>query len=55
MLHSQNHVPLAVTAIHVEGERDREKNGPKLSNLEILKNLDTKLSHLTAIEKVEME
>ena len=44
-----------VTTVHVEGERDREKNGPKLSNSEILKNLDTKLSHLTTTEKVEME
>ena len=43
------------TAAHVEGERDREKKGPKLSNSEILKNLDTKLSHLTATEKVEVE
>ena len=34
-----------VAAAHVEGERDREK-GPKLSNSEILKNLDTKLSTL---------
>ena len=44
-----------VTAARVEGERDREKKGPKLSNSEILKNLDTKLSHLTATEKVEIE
>ena len=43
-----------VAAARVEGERDREK-GPKLSNSEILKNLDTKLSHLTATEKVEIE
>ena len=42
-------------AVHVEGERDREKNGTKLSNSEILKNLDTKLNHLTTTEKVEME
>ena len=31
----------------VEGERDRAENGPKLSNSEILKNLGTKLNHLT--------
>ena len=37
------------------GERDREKKGPKLSNSEILKNLYTKLSHLSATEKVEIE
>ena len=44
-----------VTAVHVEGERDREENGPKLSNSEILNNLHIKLSHLTATEKVEIE
>ena len=46
---------VTITVIHVEGESDRAENGPKLLNSEILKNTDTKLSHLTATEKVEME
>ena len=44
-----------VTAANVEGGRDREKKGTKLFNSEILKNLDTKLSHLTATEKEKIE
>ena len=43
-----------VAAVCVEGERDRMENGPKLSNSEILKNLVTKLSHLTSTERMEM-
>ena len=37
-----------------EEERGRVEKGPKLINLEILKNLETKLSHLTPTEKMEM-
>ena len=43
-----------VAAVCVEEERDRVENGPKLSNSEILKNLETKLSHLTSTERMEM-
>ena len=43
-----------VPAVYVEGERDMVENGPKLSNSEILKNLETKLSHLTSTERMEM-
>ena len=43
-----------VAAVCVEGESDRVENGPKLSNSEILKNLETKLSHLTSTERMEM-
>ena len=45
----------AIATTLVEGERNRAENGPKLSNSEILKNLGTKLNHLTTEEKAEME
>ena len=45
----------AIATTLVEGERDRAENGPKFSNSEILKNLGTKLNHLTTEEKAEME
>ena len=45
---------VSVAAVYVEGEKDKVENGPKLSNSEILKNLETKLSHLTSTEKMEM-
>lgn len=35
--------------------REKTKNGPKLSNSEILRNFENKLSHLATTEKVEME
>ena len=40
---------------HIEGERGIEENGLKLSNSKVLENLDAKLSHLMATEKLEIK